>query len=71
MEEPQTNPSAPQHEKQSDATEGQVITDYKPDVDCKQERSDPEIKEVNEVEENSDAKYAKMELPHGALHQRQ
>ena len=36
-EEPQTNTSVPQQERQADATEGKVIADYKLDVDYKSE----------------------------------
>ena len=61
-EEHQANPSFPQQEEQSDATEGEVIVDYGPDVEYKPEESDPEIKQVDEAEAklNSDANYAKL-----------
>ena len=62
-EEPETNVSVPQQEGQADATRGKAIADYKSDVDYEPEGSDPDIKAVNEEEENSYAEYAKMELP--------
>ena len=31
-EDPETSPSVPQQEEQSDATEGKVIADYDPDI---------------------------------------
>ena len=57
--EPQTNPSVPWQEEQSDAAE--VVVDYNPDVDQKPEGSDHEIKAVKEVEENSNTEDMKME----------
>ena len=63
IEEPETNTSVPQQEEQTDPTEGEVIADYHLDIDYKVEVLSPKIKAVNEEEENSDAEYAKMELP--------
>ena len=40
-EEPETKPSAPQQEEQPDTTEGEVITDFNPDVDY--EGQDPRM----------------------------
>ena len=61
-EEPGTNPSVTQHDKQPDATEGEVIVEYDPDVDA--EGSEPKNEPVAQAEEekNSDAEYAKMEI---------
>ena len=59
----ETNVSVPQQGGQADVTRGGEVVDYDPDVDYEPEGSDPDIKEVNEKEENSDAEYAKMELP--------
>ena len=59
-EEPQTNISVSQQEEQTNAAEGKVIADYEPDVDYKPEGSEPKIKPVKEVEENSDAEYLKL-----------
>ena len=61
-EDPETNPNISQQEEQPYITEGKVISDNL-DVDCEPEGSDPEIKEFDEEEENSDAEYAKMEQP--------
>ena len=63
-EQPETDPGVLQQEKQPDAAEGNVITDYDLDVDY--EGSDPQNKpdSQEEKEENSDAEYAKMEIPH-------
>ena len=36
-EEPETNPSVPQQEEQSDTREGKVIADFNPDVDYEPE----------------------------------
>ena len=70
-EEPDTNVSVPQQEGQADATSGDDIEDYDLDIDYELEGSDPDIEAVNEEEENSDAEYAKMELPQArTLHQR-
>ena len=66
-EETETNTSVPQEEEQADATESKVIANYKLEVDYKPERSNPEIKPVNHVEEgmmHSDTEYAKMEIFH-------
>ena len=69
--EPETNPSVPQHGGQRDAREFKAVADNDPDVDYEPEVSDPDVKAVDEDEENSDAKYAKMELPRArTLHQR-
>ena len=47
------------------------MANYYLDVNYKLEGSDPDVKAVNEEEENSDAEYTKMELPQdGTLHQR-
>ena len=58
-EEPDIDPF---QEEQPDATEGKVIADYDLDVDY--EGLEPENKPVAqaEVEENSNAEYAKMEI---------
>ena len=61
-EEPETNTNVSQQEEQTDASEGEVVADYDPDVDYKPEGSDPEIEALNGEEENNDAEYAKMEL---------
>ena len=60
--ESQTNTSVPQQEEQLDGTEDKVVADQNPDVDYKKQGSDPEIKAVNEEEENSYAVYVEMEL---------
>ena len=60
-EDPQTKPSVPWQEEQPEATEGKVIADYDLDVDYESEGSDPEIKPVDEEDENSDTEYVKME----------
>ena len=68
-EEPQTNISIPQQERQLDAAEGKVVADYELDINYQSEGWDPEIEAVHDKEENSDAEYAKMELPGvGTLH---
>ena len=59
---PKTNVSVPQQDEQTDITRGKDKAYYNLDVDCKSEGSDPEIETFNENEENSDTKYAKMEL---------
>ena len=58
-EEPDINP---QQEEQPDATEGNVVADYNLDVDY--EGSEPKNEPVTqeEVEKNSNAEYAKMEV---------
>ena len=61
-EEPDTNLSVPQQEEHRDAREGEVV-DHNPDLDYKSEGSDPDIKAVDEEEENSEAEHANMELP--------
>ena len=55
--EPETNPNVPHQEEQPDATEGEVIADYNPDVD--QEGSEPENEQVpkEQKEEDPDATY--------------
>ena len=60
--EPETNVSVPQQEGQVDTTRGEAIADHNPDVVYKPERSDPDIKAVDEEKENSDAECAKMNL---------
>ena len=45
-EEPETNSSV-SHQEEEDATQGNVVADCEPDVDYKQEGSDPEIKPIN------------------------
>ena len=62
-EESETNVSVSQQGGQADTTRGKAVTDYDLDIDYKTEGSDPDIKPVNEEKENSDAEYAKMELP--------
>ena len=59
-EEPETNH---QQEEQPDATEGKVRVDYNPDID--NEGSEPKDESVTqaEIEKNSGAEYAKMEVP--------
>ena len=70
-DESETNASVSQQWGQADATSGEAIADYNPDINYKPEGSDPDIEAVHEEEENSDAEYAKMELPQsGILHQR-
>ena len=61
--EPKMKVSAPQEGGQADTTRGKDIADYNPDIDYKPEGSDPDMKAFDEEEENSDAEYAKMELP--------
>ena len=61
--EPETNVCIPQQGGQTDAMRGKNIADYDPDVNYKTEGSDPDIKAVNEEEENFDAEYVKMQLP--------
>ena len=61
-EEPETNPTVPLQDKQRDARESKDMADYDLDVDYEPEGSEPDIKAVNEEEENSDTEYAKMEL---------
>ena len=39
------------------------MADYDLDVDYEPEKADPDIKLVNEEEKDSDAEYAKMDLP--------
>ena len=57
----------PQQEEQSDDTGDEVMADYDPDVDY--EGSEPLTQEQKEVDSN--AEYAKMEMPRdGTLHQR-
>ena len=59
-------------EEQADTKEGKVLVDYKPNIDYKTERPDPNDETANEAEEekNSDTEYAKMELPcQGTLRQ--
>ena len=68
-EEAETNPSAPQQEQQRDTREGKVIAYYNLDLHYKPEGSNPDIKAVNEEEENFDAEYAKLPQD-GTLHQR-
>ena len=62
-EEPETNPSVPQQEEQPDATEGNDIVEYDPDIDY--EGSEPKNEWVAQEQKEKDpgAKYAKMELP--------
>ena len=62
-EEPETNPSLPQQEEQPDATECKLVADYNLDVDYEPEGSVSYIKAVDEEEANSNAEYAKIELP--------
>ena len=71
--EPEITPSFPQQEEESGAINGEVVADYKSDVDYEPEGSDPEIKPVNHIQEKEDpeAEYAKMEIPcQGTVHQR-
>ena len=60
--EPKTDVGVPQQGRQAVTIRHKEVADYNPDVDHKLEGSDTDIKAVNE-EENSDAEYAKMELP--------
>ena len=60
---PESNRSIPQQRGHTDATGGKVKADYNLDLVFKPEVSKPEIKEVNEEEEKSNAKYANMEIP--------
>ena len=59
---PETNVSVPQQGGQTDASRDGEVADYDLDVDYKPEGSEPDIKAVNEEEENSNAEYVKMEL---------
>ena len=61
----------PQQEEHPDTAEGKVIVDYDPDVDDEvaEPKVEPHAQEQREVD--SDAEYAKMEMPRdGTLHQR-
>ena len=60
---PETNVSNRQQGGPSDAARGRDVADYNTDVDYEPEGSGPDIKAVFENEEDSDAEYAKMELP--------
>ena len=62
-EEPKTNVSVAQQGGQEDTTSGKAIADYDFVIDYEPEGSAPDIKEVDEEEENSDAEYAKIKLP--------
>ena len=55
-EKPEKNVSVPQQEGQADTTRGKAVADYDLDTDYKPERSDPDIKTVDEEEEISDSK---------------
>ena len=59
-----TNPSVPQQEEHTDTAEGKVIADYDPHVDYERSESRNEPDAQGEKEENSDAEYMKMEIPH-------
>ena len=62
--EPETIPSVPWWEEQTDAIEVEVIVEYKLDIGYKPEGSDPENEpDAQEDEDNSNAEYAQMELP--------
>ena len=62
-EEKETNPSIPQQKEQADTKDGEVIANYRQDVDYKPEGLDNENKQdAQEGEENSNAKNPKMEL---------
>ena len=61
--EPEAIPGDPQQEEQTDTISGKAVADYDQYVDYEAEGSSPDIKAVNEEEENSDAEYVKMELP--------
>ena len=70
-EELKMNPSVPQQEEQTDATEGKVIIDY--DLDIDYDGSEPKNEPVaqEEKEENSNAEYVNMEMTcGGTFHQR-
>ena len=70
-EEPKTNPSVSQQEEQPDATEGEVITDYDPDVDYEESEPKNEPGAQKEKEEHSDTEYANIEIPcNGTFHQK-
>ena len=58
-EEPKTNISVSQQEKQGDAACGEVIADYDPVMYYEPEGTDPNIKAVHKEEENSDVKKCK------------
>ena len=63
------NVSIPQQKGQADATTGNTIADY--NFNYKPEGSDPDMEAVNAEEINSNAEYAKMELPQAkTLHHR-
>ena len=61
-EEHETNIRVLQQEGQANATSSKAAAHYNQNVDYKPEGSDPDIKAIDEGEENSDAVYAKMEL---------
>ena len=54
------NPSVPQQEEQTDATEGKDIVDFNSNVDY--EGSEPKNKPVAQQQKEEDS-YAKIELP--------
>ena len=61
------NPSIPQQEEQTDAIDGEVIVDHKPDIDHEPEGSDPENKP--DAHEEQEKEYTKMELhQQGTIH---
>ena len=71
--EPETNSSVPQQEGLADAIDRKVIIDYDLDIDYESEGSYPEIKPVDQVQEEDGpyAEYAEMEiLCQGTLCQR-
>ena len=50
----------------ADALDGEVIADYELDIDYEPEGSDPELKPVNQVQEEADpdVECTKMEIPY-------
>ena len=65
------NLNVPQQEEQSDAIDGKVLADCKPDIDNEPEGSDPLIELVDYIEEDPYTEYLKMEIPcQGTVHQR-
>ena len=65
---PETNPSIHQNKEKVDATEGKVTWDYHYEPEGPDAENEPD---AQEDEENSNAEYAKVELPHqGTIHQK-
>ena len=61
----------PQQGEQPDATEGEVIADYNPDIDYEGSEPKVETDTQKQREVDPDTEYAKMEMPRsGTLRQR-